>query len=158
MPEIITNYLPLLAVAAALVLVMWWGRRRTKGTGGSGGRGESLDEEVDQRQRLRRAIEKLEINLMEFSRDVEGRLDTRIRTLNKLIEDADERIARLEELEKNRPPGLSGPGTERRIPQLHREIYDLADSGLDKVEIARRTSIPTGEVELILGLRRSEEQ
>jgi hypothetical protein len=38
---------------------------------------------------------------------------------------------------------------------LHRKVYDLADQGLTPVDIARRIEKPTGQVELILALRRA---
>lgn len=36
---------------------------------------------------------------------------------------------------------------------LHNRVYDLADSGLDPIAIARETGQPTGQIELILALR-----
>lgn len=39
------------------------------------------------------------------------------------------------------------------VPALHREVYMMADSGLDVTAIARRLSLTKGEVQLILGLR-----
>jgi len=107
------------------------------------------DKVLDQRAKLQRAMEQLQINIMEFGRDVESRLDTKIAVLTQLIRDADERIKRLEGLSKS---GRShGPND---LPPLHKEVYRLADEGLDKLEIARRTSTTPGEVELILGLRK----
>ena len=105
------------------------------------------DGAVDREFRLMKAIEKLEVDVMEFSRDVEGRLDTRIRTLTKLISDADDRIERL------RAAGGKPNGSSDDVPELHREVYRLADDGLDNVEIARRVSSTPGEVELIIALR-----
>lgn len=37
----------------------------------------------------------------------------------------------------------------------HGAIYHLADAGLSPVQIARQTGLPTGQVELIIGLRRA---
>ncbi len=36
----------------------------------------------------------------------------------------------------------------------HQEVYELADGGLSAVDIARKLDKPTGQVELILNLRR----
>lgn len=44
----------------------------------------------------------------------------------------------------------SGP----RSPDLHRQVYDLADAGSDLTAIARGTGLSKGEVQLILGLRK----
>lgn len=38
---------------------------------------------------------------------------------------------------------------------LHQQVYALADSGLTSVQIAQAVSLPTGQVELILNLRRA---
>ncbi len=148
MPDGLQGYLPLALVVIALAVVLMLGRRRTvRKQPGPAEKGTT-----DPRIELRKSMEQLQISLMEFGRDVEGRLDTRIHTLSKLIRDADERIERLEKL----------AGANHRpvpeAPDLHREIYRLADEGLDKVEIAKRTSVTPGEVELILGLRRKRGQ
>ena len=63
-------------VALALMWTVWYGRQRSrrvaKKEAGLSNTG------LDQRQRLQRAMEQLQVNLMEFGRDVEGRLDTKI--------------------------------------------------------------------------------
>jgi hypothetical protein len=89
---------------------------------------------------------------MEFGRDVEGRLDTKISALSTLIHDADERIKALQDLAKS-PHARNSNG----VLPLHREVFRLADEGLDKLEIARRTQIAPGEVELILALRKNRD-
>ena len=43
----------------------------------------------------------------------------------------------------------------QRIDPLHQRVHELADQGLDSIEIARRIERPTGQVELILALRRA---
>jgi hypothetical protein len=55
---------------------------------------------------------------------------------------------------------LSGAGqgsgaAPQRIDPLHQRVHELADQGLDSIEIARRIERPTGQVELILALRRA---
>lgn len=53
-------------------------------------------------------------------------------------------------------PGAEGDGdgASLRLPPLHREVFRLADAGLDADAIARELQVPRGEVRLILGLRR----
>lgn len=66
--------------------------------------------------------------------------------------------------------GRGGPGTAagreqaQRLPQMHlqhdvllqhAEVYQLADLGESVVEISRRLGKPSGEIELILSLRKS---
>ncbi len=40
------------------------------------------------------------------------------------------------------------------VPELHRRVYTLADTGQDVTTIARQLSLTKGEVQFILGLRR----
>jgi len=139
--------LPFILIVVLLVWLVFVGRKRFQ----QAPRGNVVTDRVlDQRQKLQHAMEQLQVNLMEFGRDAEARLDTKIRTLSQLIQDADERIKRMEQLTGAAPSRADG-----EVPPLHKEIYRLADEGLDKVEIARRTSSTPGEVELILGLRRT---
>lgn len=46
------------------------------------------------------------------------------------------------------------PAVERQISQMHREVYDLADTGRSAHAIAQELGRPVGEIELILALRR----
>jgi len=68
-------------------------------------------------------------------------LDARIEELNRLIAEADERIAELKQL---------GPGA--REPSLRDQILAMAAQGKPASEIARATGRSIGEVELVLGL------
>ncbi len=52
-------------------------------------------------------------------------------------------------------PGDTRPNEPRGTEPLHQTIHTLADQGLSPVQIAERTSVPTGQVELILALRRT---
>ncbi len=106
------------------------------------------------------------LELDQLSRQVHGRLDTKLVRLDTLIRDADQRIEKLSRLE-----GASGGGAvleltlDEEVPPdpgaaathvddgQHGSIYELADDGLSPVDIARRVGRPTGEVELILSLR-----
>ena len=144
MPEYMGGYVAVFAVLALLMWVLWLGRRRaaTRMTEGA-----ISQPTMDQRDRLQRAMERLQVNIMEFGRDIEGRLDTKIATLSTLISDADERISELRKLTRHANGHANG------VPPLHTEVYHLADEGIGQIEIARRTSITPGEVALILGLR-----
>jgi hypothetical protein len=146
-PQPWRSALPLLLLVIFFAWVVWMGKLRGK-TNKPREKGMS-SADLTGRDRLQKAMEQLQINVMEFGRDVEARLDTKIRTLEQLIRDADERIKRLQELEG--PGAPDGGGTQA----LHREIYLLADQGIDSIEIARRTGAAPGEVELILGLRKT---
>ncbi len=143
----IKDALPVLFVLVILMWVMWIAQRRRARQASS--RSDRISPAaLDRRHSLQRAMEELEVNLMEFGRDVEARIDTKLVTLQQLIHDADERIERLQAL-AGTPPAQSGTSP------LALKVYELADQGLDKIEIARRADVTPGEVELILGLRRS---
>lgn len=54
------------------------------------------------------------------------------------------------------PPGSREPSGAlwAEPPDKYREVFALAEQGADPKEIARKTSLTTGEVQLILGLKR----
>ncbi|MEM9066074.1 MAG: hypothetical protein AAGB51_11355 [Planctomycetota bacterium] len=98
-------------------------------------------------------------------------VDTKAALLEKLIADADDRLAKLEAAESRSPEpqpqtldhaaqgstlhkdqaAKSAPA--QSTDPLRRRIYQLADQGKSSVEIAQATNQPTGQVELILALR-----
>ena len=81
--------LPFILIVVLLVWLVFVGRKRFQ----QAPRGNVVTDRVlDQRQKLQHAMEQLQVNLMEFGRDAEARLDSKIRTLSQLIQDADERI------------------------------------------------------------------
>jgi len=147
MPEPLRTLVLLVGISVLLGWIVWFGRQRSARAKRNAD-GLSLDS-LDSAQRLQRAMEQLQVNVMEFARDAEARLDTKITTLNRLIIDADQRIKSLDDLAKS----LHARNSSALSP-LHREVYRLADEGLDNIEIARRTSIAPGEVELLLTLRK----
>jgi hypothetical protein len=67
-------------------------------------------------------VEKLEVRLYDFAREVEGRMQTKIAVLDRLIVDADREIIRLEQvLAEARRTGRPIPGVSRQpdaiVPQ-----------------------------------------
>jgi len=120
-----------------------------------------------QEQRARNSIDRMTLDLEEAARSVSALLDTKIRVLDKLIRDADERIRRLEEAGggSGPPPARDGQEPARAAPAPgprpeetlahHAHIYGLADQGLSVLEIAEQTGYQRGEVELVLSLRRA---
>lgn len=119
---------------------------------------------------LHASMDRLLVELQETSREINAVIDTKTAVLNKLIQDADRRIEELKMLEKSaaaaatpkpaepaRPAPAPAPETDesRRRAALERDILRLADEGRTELEIARLTGVARGEVELVLGLRRS---
>jgi hypothetical protein len=123
--------------------------------------------ELNQNRQTLRDVEEVMLQLEQVAREVHGQLDTRFAKLEAVIRDADRRIAKLECL-----AGKTGvkhavditldevrPGEDEAVPAgasgPHAAVYRLADAGMDHVRIAEETGKTTGEVELILALRRA---
>lgn len=136
------NLIPLAAIALGLGLLGWQAVR---------GRGPKRDElpAGDVTGDARELMDRLAVEL-----------DARAERLERLIARADDRIRSLE----SRTPGRTAqaapaPAVEPKprpaeVAPGHREVHELADRGLSPVQIAQRTGRPTGEVELVLSLRR----
>jgi len=116
---------------------------------------------------MRGDLEQVMVEVEQLARRFGAQLDAKSIQLNKLIEQADERIARLEALEQTKgqmpssqmvmppaqapqPPGVLRDNSEDELTQ---SIYRLADAGNDAVEIARTLREHVGKIELILALR-----
>jgi uncharacterized protein DUF6115 len=158
-------------VIVGLTLVLFVGlklKRRNRDLArldGLGGRPASGRDGRDGRE----AIERMAVDLEEVARSISALLDTRMRALEKLIRDADERIARLEGLETRDGSGPAEsaqadeePTDAQRAAEKaeetlthHAHIYGLADQGRSVQEIAEQTGYPAGEVELVLSLRKA---
>lgn len=114
-------------------------------------------------------LERLMADGEELTRRLAAILDNKAARLEILIEQADQRVQELQaaaeavqaqpQAASPRSAGLAlteaGPPAAEPIDPLHRKVYDLADQGLPPVDIARQIDRPTGQVELILALRRA---
>jgi len=121
--------------------------------------------ELKETNEATRGIEQAMLQLDQLSRQIHGRLDTKLAHLEALIRDADERIDALSRhsqvvegkraleitLDEERPEASLAPQSAGRHAVVHR----LADEGLSPVDIAERTGRTTGEIELILALRKT---
>jgi len=109
------------------------------------------------------------LELEQLSRTIGSQIDTRFAKLEAAINDADRRIAVLQRL--NRQLGEKADGVQESDGQTeeqtgggdeyevrHAVIYELADAGFTPVEIARDLGKTPGEVELILNLRKKNQQ
>lgn len=129
---------------------------------------------------LRGSMDDLLVQLEEVARRVNAQVDTRFAKLEAVIHDADQRIARLEQLTGQVTSGTASPTGPEVAPQppngelaappptvsapprcpatppgeRRRRIYDLADQGTSALVIADALQMPIGEVELILSLRK----
>ena len=137
-------------------------------------------EQLEQRRQargLRGDLEQVMVEVEQLAKRFSAQLDAKSIQLEKLIEQADARIAELKRLQ---PPGEDAPlGSVPEPPALGaaeataelsppvadepaaaesetaRAIYRLADAGNDAVEIARVLGEHVGKVELILALRQA---
>ncbi len=103
--------------------------------------------------------------LHDTARRLSAQQDNKAQRLEKLIEDADQRIAALGLSAAAAPPATGAVPTpaptaapapsngEQRMDPLTEEIYELADAGRTSVEIAQHLDEQVGKVELILALR-----
>ncbi len=97
-------------------------------------------------------------NAEELTSRLAAHMDNKAAWLEKLIEDADERIRRLELIEHRHAQEssqASGAPPEPGEDPMKRRIYELADQGLRPLEIAQQLDQHTGKVELVLALRRA---
>jgi hypothetical protein len=123
-----------------------------------------------QERSVQRDMQSLIHELSEMSRRVGTQLDARAARLERLIQDADERLARLGSAQRasgDQQHGSSGhhgngdsisESLHRDVPAIdprHEQVYALQDQGLSPHQIADRLNRPEGEVELIVALRPS---
>lgn len=114
----------------------------------------------EREQEVRKTLDDVFLQLQEFSREAMGKLDTRIRMLNQLIVDADERIRRLQSMPAPPDALAAAPAPSSPPPPpapaknpIHERIWRLLDGGATIGDVSREVGLPKGEVELIAGLR-----
>ena len=103
----------------------------------------------------REELERLLTEIQDLSREHIARLDTKIRMLNQLLLECDQKKRELEGLlaKAGGAPEKSAPPAKAANP-LHDQVYSLQDSGKEILDICAATGLEKGEVELILGLRK----
>jgi len=155
-----------------LALLLGSTRRRVRRSQRSSG--PSVREQYEglqQEASATRDVEAVMRELDQLSRQVHGRLDTKLAKLEALIRDADERIDRLSRLTRAvngastvdvtldpEDPMIADPKGAGDRNSLHADVYQLADSGCSPVEIVNQLGRTIGEVELILSLRKTKQQ
>lgn len=107
----------------------------------------------------RAELERLLTDIQELSREHIARLDTKIRMLNQLLAECDQKKREIETLLRQpvaprtepAPPAATAP---RPADPLHDQVWSLQDEGKEVDEICSTTGLEAGEVQLILGLRK----
>jgi len=91
--------LVLLGLSLLIVgIVLWRGFARGRRSRGRDVTAEVRREMLDAEQTVSGRMDKLEVRLHDYGREVEGRIETRIALLNQLLIEADRKIERLQEL------------------------------------------------------------
>lgn len=165
----IGQVIPLIFMAVGVILLFYASTRRLAGKVGltekeAANRIPALREHIEIKERL----EKLLVELQDLAREINAHIDTRFCKLQVLIKEADEKIKKLETLNKSigtkdrigQEPNkdTSEDKSQENINPEHRLIYELADKGLSPTEIAKNTDKTPGEIELILALRRTKRE
>lgn len=142
---------------AGVVLVTTWAmmrlRQRRQRTASAPTASEQL-ERNRQARGLRGDLEQVMVEVEQLAKRFSAQLDAKSVRLEKLIEQADQRIATLQKLET--PDADPPPQPQQQAPaddELTQNVYRLADAGNDSIEIARTLGEHVGKVELILALR-----
>lgn len=156
------DLLPVIVIIAATLFIVFAFRRKPVPKQDSFDfHGGDSPNRFTEAQRLRETIDKLQLELQTFGRESHARLDTRIRLLNRLIEESDEKIRKLENLISLQEDG-EGPVSRKSTSDNHKtapknpinqQVVELSKKGLSKVEIAKKTGLEIGEIELILNIQ-----
>ena len=93
-------------------------------------------------ERLRAESERIVTDIQTIGAETVARAETRIRVLNELLVHAEKLVSNQQ--------GADAQAASSRF----REVYDLADKGIDVNEIAEHTGFERGELDLILSLRK----
>jgi len=119
--------------------------------------------------RTTREVERVMQELDALSRQIHGRIDTKLARLEKLLRDADQRIAllsqpgdpsadrgsRLEVLLDQEEPTDTVSGDENTGDATQQTVLHLAEECLSVLEIAQQVGKTPGEVELMLALHKT---
>jgi DNA-binding protein H-NS len=119
---------------------------------------------LSQQRSVERQMQNVLVELAEMSRQITAQLDTRSAKLEALLREADQKLAALRQAvqQSNSSETLASPDhsanpapppQQAADPQTV-EVYTLADQGRTAREIAQQLDRPSGEIELILALRR----
>jgi hypothetical protein len=114
-----------------------------------------------QQRSVEREMQNVLVELSNMSRQITAQLDTRAAKLEALIREADEKIAAMQSVPASPAPTspawaplMDAPDSRPPSDPRHAQVYALADEGRSSMEIAQQLNRPSGEIELILALRR----
>lgn len=119
--------------------------------------------------RTTREVERVMAELDSLSREIHGRIDTKLARLEKLLRDADQRIAllsqpvdssadrgsRLEVLLEQEEPLDAVSGDDNTGDATQQSVVRMAEVGRSVLEIAQHVGKTPGEIELMLALHKT---
>ncbi len=157
------NFMMAAGVFILMVLFMVNARKKLKRSTTSAGQNLTPHERLEKAKQAdgtKNDLRTMMVELEELSRDFSAKLDAKSIQLQKLVAEAEQKIAELQRLVDGgaAPPAQDDPlreagSADNTADPLTRSVYDLSDAGHDPGEIATKLSEPIGKVELILALR-----
>src|SRR5258706_10688330 len=153
MPKSTTTTVWIVLIVSALFVAVVLPRLRRRGANPQDTLGTFGASAGGAREELERPLTEIQ----DLSREHIARLDTKIRMLNQMLLECDQKKRELEGLLGKAGPAPQAPekAPAPRAPNpLHDQVYSLQDSGKEVLDICAATGLEKGEVELILGLRR----
>ena len=160
-----TNTLQIALLAGGVVALIWvLSKNKQRGSGRVTGRLVKERHAAPAFDQMMQDLGAAMSELDQFARQIHSKIDLKIATLQKIIRDADQRIeelARMRRATEGQPTldvclGSEAPQPADPSADSRESVYRLADSGYTPFQIARELSRHTGEVELILSLRRAK--
>jgi hypothetical protein len=157
-------------IAASVVLLTFWfvfrltrGRRNAAASVDANLTPREKIERIKQMGGMRNDLRELMVEIEQMARRVGAQLDAKTMHMEQLLEEADQKIARLNSIVTSPPPGSapvesSGEAVESPSDPLISKIYELADAGQDSIQIAQQLDEHVGKVELVLALREQSAQ
>ncbi len=91
-----------------------------------------------------------QVAMFDLQRELKAELDTRIGVVQSLMRQLDQRIEYLAQLEGETPPSAEPASSSVITANQKSEVERLARSGHTATEIADRTRLPLGDVELLV--------
>lgn len=148
-------------LVAAVALILRRTVARTKHYRGRSLRNDPSHELPTPESELAVQIDRIEVRLLDYSREVDARIDSRMALLQEMLATTDREIARLQRLLDEAAGGAPLSASHAAKPssaELPAAVQALAGCGFTPEQIAQATGQPIGEVTLLLKLRGAANQ
>ena len=143
---------------SVVLLTIWFMFRISRRRRGDAGAEEQLApreriERVKQMGGMRNDLRELMVEIEQMARRVGAQLDAKTIHLEKLLQEADEKIASLDQSTPSAPDLEPEQPVMPELDPLTTKVYELSDEGRDSIQIAQQLNEHVGKVELMLALR-----